>query len=196
MLKTAKYRYVNTVVNDRSHRSCTAKYITGSCTHSNFIRGSDSLSWDRLFLWHLDFLTTWFAHQATFLVELVQVSELFSSARQIPALYYSQLLVAPTDLPGPSQGAPTSLSCATGWHRLESKNYSPNQQMCCSLPGNLPGMYGRMKSVTGTEKRIQHKLCDENKTHYRSYHFKLGNHPFQNLSNTGVCSDGTLDRRI
>lgn len=166
----------------------------GSCAHSNFIRGSDSLSRDRLFLWHLDFFTTPSVCQATFPVELVQVSGLFSSAGQIPAPYPSWLLVAPTDLPEPSQGAPTSLSCATRWHRLESKNYSPNQQMCCGLLGNLPGTYGRMKSVTGTEKRILHKLCDESKTHCRSYHFKLGNHPFQNLGNTGVCSDTTLDR--
>jgi len=104
-------------------------------------------------------------------------------AQQMPALHPSPPVVAPTDL----QGAPASLCCAAGLHRLESKNRFLNQELCCGLLGNFPRACGRRMSLTGTEERILRKWHDRQTTHCRSHHLKLGNHPFQNLGITGVC---------
>lgn len=98
MLQTAKCGDVSTSVSDRSDSPCTAKYIAGSCTHSNFWEAATpsskmDYSYDIL-------ISSLHGLQVRLVSQQIwcgcQVS--LDSPWQTPALHPSLPVVAPTDL--------------------------------------------------------------------------------------------------
>lgn len=133
-LQTSKYRRVSTKVNDGCDSPCTAKYITGSCTHSNFMGDSDSFFQDGLFLQHLDFLTTRSASQASLPANLIQVST--------PFRQHMAGTCSPHQSAGGCSYTPQEESQhhSTGVHQIESKKFLPNlcNQLFVLCPYTLP----------------------------------------------------------
>lgn len=185
-LQTSKYRCVSTKVNDGRDSPCTAKYITGSCTHSNFMGDSDSFFQDGLSLQHLDFLPTRSASQASLPANLVQVSTPLRQhmagicSPEQPACGCSQRPQGEPQHHSAGQQVCISLR-ETTFCQIFVINF-----LCCGLLCYFCGIHRRRMSLRGTQNKVPCKWYS--KTHCRSYHLKLSNHPSQDVGNTWAFS--------
>lgn len=175
-------------MSDGSDSPCTAKFITGSCTHSNFMGDSNSFFQDGLFLQHLDFLTTRSASQAS-LPEILHRCQLpLGSTWQESALQTSLPVAAPTDLKTSQRHTAVQQVCISLRVRTSCQIFVINF-LYCGLLYYLHGIwrtcrrgislwYAKTKSyVSGT---IGVRPTAE------AFTLKVSNHLSQDLGNMGV----------